>query len=180
MAIGPPPPKPPGPPPPPAPPPPGPPPGPPGMSPSRWARSRNSWMRSCKSSSLPLPKSCVRPCAPVMLTDSVGLSAPAPFMGRLEISPAPPLWLLPVAPNASPASEDSVLSIDKLWKPRPAAMAAMALVGVCSCWREARISSASNLPDGVSGLRMTSCVCGANAMNSTRTTYRPRGRPVKL
>src|SRR2546429_4078263 len=47
----------------------------------------------------------------------------------------------------------------------------------CSCWREARISSASTFADGFSGFSTTSCVKAANPMNSTRTTYLPRGMP---
>src|SRR5215472_15504127 len=148
--------------------------------PSRCMRSRNSWMRCCSSSSLPMPKSCVRPCAPLTLTDSVGPSAPAPFKGRLEMSP---LFGLPFAPLKSPfppPSEESVLSIARLWKPRPAAaMAAKALLDD-SCWRDARISSASTLPAGFSGFSTTSRVNVAKPMNSIRTTYLPRAIPVRL
>src|SRR6267154_6332259 len=50
----------------------------------------------------------------------------------------------------------------------------------CSCWREARISSASTFADGFSGFSTTSCVNAANPMNSARTTYLPRVTPVKL
>ena len=84
--------------------------------------------------------------------------------------PAPAALLAPL-PSAPPSSEDSVFSTDKLWKPRPAAIAAIAdAAGDCSAWRDARIISASNFPVGVSGLRTISWVMGAKAMNSTRTT----------
>ncbi len=49
----------------------------------------------------------------------------------------------------------------------------------CSCWREARINSASTFADGFSGFSTTSCVKAANPMNSMRTTYLPRGIPEK-
>src|SRR6266850_1157477 len=165
---------------PPGPPKPPPPPPPKPAPPSRCMRSRNSWIRCCRSSSLPPPKSCVRPCAPLMLTDSVGPSAPAPFRGRLERSllPWPPASPpAPPKPEFPPASEESALSIARLWNPRPVTAIAALLLFDRPCWREARISSAPTFADGFSGFSTTSWVKAANPMNSTRTTYLPRVMP---
>src|SRR5207245_5566509 len=96
------------------PPPPG---GMPKAPPSRCIRSRNSWMRCCSSSSLPMPKSCVRPCAPLTLTDSVGPSAPAPFRGRLGTSPLfwPPAFpFTPPELQFPPPCAERVLSLANL------------------------------------------------------------------
>src|SRR5690348_4528993 len=166
--------------PPPNPPPPG---GPNEPPPSRCMRSRNSWMRCCSSSSLPMPKSCVRPCAPLTLTDSVGPSAPAPFSGkppRSALFCPPPFPFAPPKSPLVPPSEESEFSIARLWKPRPAAASAAKALLDCSCRRDASISSASTFGAGFSGFNTTSCVNAANPMNSMRTTYLPRASPERL
>ncbi len=137
-------------------------------------------MRSWRSPSLPAPKSCVRPCTPLMLTDSVGASAPAPLRGSPDKSFAPGVCPEPAARPELPAPSAVLLeSIDRLWKPRPA-IAAAALRSLVSTWRDARINSRSAFPDGFSGFSTTSRVCIANPMNSARNTYRPRGSPAKI
>src|SRR5919108_2737646 len=167
---------------------PGPPPSPPPLGgpkappPSRCMRSRNSWMCCCSSSSFPMPKSWVRPCAPLTLTDSVGPSAPAPFRGKFPTSPLfcpPPFPIAPPSPLVPP-NEESEFSMARLWKPRPAAASAAKALLDCSCWRDASINSASTLAAGFSGFSTTSCVKAANPMNSIRTTYLPRAKPERV